>query len=103
MSILIHGDAAFSGQGVVYETFQLSNLPAYNTHGTVHIVCNNQASVEKTLKEDNFYFEHYRLVLQLIHVWLDQVSIVPMWPKPSMCLYFTLMLMMLKQFYMLLK
>ncbi|XP_052262129.1 2-oxoglutarate dehydrogenase complex component E1-like isoform X3 [Dreissena polymorpha] len=42
MSILLHGDAAFSGQGVVYETFHLSDLPAYTTHGTVHIVANNQ-------------------------------------------------------------
>ena len=42
MSMLIHGDAAFSGQGVVYETFHLSDLPAYTTHGTIHIVANNQ-------------------------------------------------------------
>jgi len=42
MSILIHGDAAFSGQGVVYETFHLSDLPNYSTHGTIHIVANNQ-------------------------------------------------------------
>ncbi|KAL3282576.1 hypothetical protein HHI36_005752 [Cryptolaemus montrouzieri] len=42
MSILLHGDAAFSGQGVVFETMHLSDLPAYTTHGTVHIVVNNQ-------------------------------------------------------------
>lgn len=42
MSMLLHGDAAFAGQGVVYETFHLSDLPAYTTHGTVHFVCNNQ-------------------------------------------------------------
>ncbi|XP_061783339.1 2-oxoglutarate dehydrogenase complex component E1-like isoform X1 [Nerophis lumbriciformis] len=42
MSILIHGDAAFAGQGVVYETFHLSDLPSYTTHGTVHVVVNNQ-------------------------------------------------------------
>ncbi|CAF3851602.1 unnamed protein product [Adineta steineri] len=42
MSILLHGDAAFAGQGVVYETFHLSDLPAYTTHGTIHIICNNQ-------------------------------------------------------------
>ena len=42
MSILMHGDAAFSGQGVVYETFHLSDLPDYTTHGTIHIVVNNQ-------------------------------------------------------------
>ncbi|XP_050423124.1 2-oxoglutarate dehydrogenase complex component E1 isoform X3 [Adelges cooleyi] len=42
MSILLHGDAAFCGQGVVYETFHLSDLPDYTTHGTIHIVVNNQ-------------------------------------------------------------
>ena len=44
MSMLIHGDAAFSGQGIVYETFHLSDLPDYTTHGTIHIVVNNQVS-----------------------------------------------------------
>merc|ERR1712165_272823 len=42
MSILLHGDAAFSGQGVVYETMHMSELPEYTTKGTVHIVANNQ-------------------------------------------------------------
>ncbi|KAG0721820.1 OGDH-like, mitochondrial [Chionoecetes opilio] len=40
--VLLHGDAAFSGQGIVYETFHLSELPQYTTHGTIHIVVNNQ-------------------------------------------------------------
>uniref|UniRef100_A0A0N8DDT8 2-oxoglutarate dehydrogenase, mitochondrial n=1 Tax=Daphnia magna TaxID=35525 RepID=A0A0N8DDT8_9CRUS len=42
MSILLHGDAAFSGQGIVYETFTLSDLPDYTTRGTIHVVANNQ-------------------------------------------------------------
>ncbi|ETE69015.1 2-oxoglutarate dehydrogenase-like, mitochondrial, partial [Ophiophagus hannah] len=42
MSILLHGDAAFAGQGVVYETFHLSDLPPYTTNGTIHVVVNNQ-------------------------------------------------------------
>ena len=42
MSMLLHGDAAFSGQGVVYECFHMSELPEYSTQGTVHIVANNQ-------------------------------------------------------------
>jgi len=42
MSILLHGDAAFAGQGVVYETMGMSELPDYSTKGTIHIVANNQ-------------------------------------------------------------
>ena len=42
MSILLHGDAAFAGQGIVYETFHLSDLPNYTTKGTIHIIVNNQ-------------------------------------------------------------
>ena len=42
MSLLLHGDAAFSGQGVVFETMGLSDLHEYTTGGTVHIVVNNQ-------------------------------------------------------------
>ena len=45
MSIIMHGDAAFSGQGLVYETFHLSELPDYTTHGTVHVVVNNQVLI----------------------------------------------------------
>ncbi len=42
LPVLLHGDAAFAGQGIVMETLQLANLPGYRTGGTIHIVINNQ-------------------------------------------------------------
>ncbi|KAG8860883.1 2-oxoglutarate dehydrogenase E1 component [Tulasnella sp. 330] len=42
MGVLLHGDAAFAGQGVVYETMGMHNLPNYGTGGTIHLIVNNQ-------------------------------------------------------------
>jgi 2-oxoglutarate dehydrogenase E1 component len=42
LPILVHGDAAFAGQGVVYEIIQMARLDGYQTGGTIHIVVNNQ-------------------------------------------------------------
>lgn len=54
MGVLLHGDGAFSGQGIVYETLDMSGLPDYTVGGTVHLIVNNQVRPRSDIRSVSF-------------------------------------------------
>jgi len=80
MGVLVHGDGAFTGQGVVYETLNLSALKNYTTGGTVHVVLNNRvaATADRSAGRSSRYCTDVARALgaPVFHVNGDDVEVV---------------------------